>query len=354
MKSIVSSLMGVLFCALVLPASAATANIESVYTSLDTKDCKTLEESTEGSGYYKARCSGTGGYQLDLEEGDIRQTLNVISPDGQEFPLELESTVSGGFSGLDLKAEWRVKKEGGKNMPVALIVRFNVSNPEKPEKSTSYLVVSKITDSDVCVTDVVKPSSDANQQARNLADVAADKACINKGDSAKSDATATSARFLCKADEQVVFGCNSKDKIISLCASSDVSASKGYLQYRFGKLDSIELAYPEQQEPPKGNFWYSSEPYSGGYSDRVRFKNGTTQYVVFEDMISHGAGSPDKDMRYGVTVLMPGKEKGITRLCDGSGVVGGEEEITQGFVYGDSMDLGDLMDKEEFNFDLPQ
>lgn len=163
-----------------LPASAA--NIDSVYTELSGPNCKALEENAT-EGWAKGRCRGTAGYMLDWSEGDLRQTLNVIDPKGRDFPLELWSTVASGFSSLGDKAEWRVKKVGKKVSPIALIVRYNVSeDPEKPEKTTSYLTVSKITADEVCVTDVVKPGSDANQQARDLADIATSKQCKSSGE----------------------------------------------------------------------------------------------------------------------------------------------------------------------------
>lgn len=161
-----------------VPTAQAANTIDSVYTSLKTEDCKTLESHPDEAGWYKGRCKGTAGYQLDLTEGDLRQSLTVITPQNKEFPLELWANVSGGFSALGEKAEWRVQKTANKTQPIALIVRFNVSeDPEKPEKNTSYLVVSKITADKSCVTDVVKPSTTANETARKLADTAANKAC---------------------------------------------------------------------------------------------------------------------------------------------------------------------------------
>ena len=60
-----------------------------------------------------------------------------------------------------------------------LIIRYNASeNPEKPEKTTSYLVVTKITKDTACITDIVKPSKDQNETARKLADEAANKPCL--------------------------------------------------------------------------------------------------------------------------------------------------------------------------------
>lgn len=156
---------------------AASAQITSVYTSLDTKDCKTIEANAEEAGWYRGRCKGVAGYSIELLEGDIRQTINIIDPRKKEHELELWYKVSGGFSATGMKAEWRMK---GK-VPIALIVRFNASeDPEKPEKTTSYLVVSKITKSKICVTDVLKPMKNQNEAARELADKAAQKPCYER------------------------------------------------------------------------------------------------------------------------------------------------------------------------------
>jgi len=158
------------------PADAAS--VDSTYTSLDVRDCKTLELREDEGGSYRGRCPGTAGYRLELIEGDLRQTLTVIDPKGRAFPLNLWSAVSGGFSLLGNKAEWRVQRSGGRATPIALIVRYNVNeDPESPEKSTSYLVVSKITPDAVCVTDVVRSQRNANEQARALADEAAGRPC---------------------------------------------------------------------------------------------------------------------------------------------------------------------------------
>ncbi|HPY41772.1 MAG TPA: hypothetical protein PLM98_14715, partial [Thiolinea sp.] len=160
-----------------MPSQAATL-LTSVYTSLEGANCKTLESQENEGGWYKGRCKGISGYNLLVMEGDLRQSITIVDPKNKEFPLELWSTVSTGFSSVGTKAEWRVKKQGNKMLPVALIVRFNASeNPEKSEIITSYLVVSKITANETCVTDIVKPSATANEQARALADQAINKAC---------------------------------------------------------------------------------------------------------------------------------------------------------------------------------
>lgn len=159
-------------------AAAQTPKIESVYTGLDEKSCKTLESSTEESGWYRGECPGVGGYRLQITEGDIRQSIDVIAPNKKKFELDLTVNVSGAFSYVGAKAEWRVTRKDKTVTPTALIVRFNASeNPEDATKITSYLVVAKITKSKVCVTDVVKASAKANEEARELAGSAQTKPC---------------------------------------------------------------------------------------------------------------------------------------------------------------------------------
>lgn len=162
--------------------SAQTAKIESVYTSLETKACKTLESSTEGAGWYRGECKGIGGYKLQLTEGDIRQSIDVIAPNKKKYELDLVGNISTAFSYVGAKAEWRVTRKGKIITPFALIVRFNASeNQEDSTKSTSYLVVSKITKNQICVTDVIKPGATANEEAQNLADASAAKPCKISG-----------------------------------------------------------------------------------------------------------------------------------------------------------------------------
>jgi len=79
------------------------------------------------------------------------------------------------FASIGEKIEWRTK--GG--VPVALIARFNVADAEDSSKSTSYLMVSKIGKASSCVTDVVKPQANQNEKARELADAASGKPCMD-------------------------------------------------------------------------------------------------------------------------------------------------------------------------------
>jgi hypothetical protein len=161
------------------PKIEAGQEVDSVYTDLDPAKCKTIELNEEEGGWSVQRCKGAFGYDLEVTEGDLRQTIIVIDPSGKRSDLELVSVVSGGFSMVGKKAEWRFRTENGKKTPFALIVRFEANeDPSNPEKVTSYLTVSKITEDAVCVTDIVKPIKNANERARELALESANKPCL--------------------------------------------------------------------------------------------------------------------------------------------------------------------------------
>jgi len=158
---------------------AKAQSISSAYTSLDAKQCKTLKSSSAEAGSYEARCKGVGGYSLMVSEGDLRQNITVVTPAGKQHSLELWSVISGGFSSVGPKAEWRTVKQNSKLVPVALIVRFNASeDPSNSNKTTSYLAVAKITAAEVCVTSKISPGAKANEEARLAADDAANKPCL--------------------------------------------------------------------------------------------------------------------------------------------------------------------------------
>jgi hypothetical protein len=157
-------------------SSCLLAQNKSVYTGLSDKICKTAEFTEDEGGSYRGICPGVGGYKLELIEGDLRQTIIIVDPKKKEHNLKFWE-IFGGFSAVDQKAEWRTK--GGK--PYALIVRLNVNeDPEKIEKRTLYLLVAKITPTETCVTDVIKPSRTQNVDARRAADAAASKPCYQR------------------------------------------------------------------------------------------------------------------------------------------------------------------------------
>lgn len=153
----------------------------SVYTPLAEKQCKTIKPVNPQTGDYEGRCRGVAGYALLVTEGDLRQNVTVITPKGDKHSLELWDVISGGFSSVGPKAEWRMAKQNGKLIPVALIIRYNANDdPESPNKQSSYLAVTKITATEICVTDKIMPGAKANEEARSAADTAAGKPCLKK------------------------------------------------------------------------------------------------------------------------------------------------------------------------------
>ncbi len=151
----------------------------SVYTDLDAKKCLTIKASAAEGGEYQGKCRGVAGYTLFVTEGDLRTNIEVVTPRGAKHSLDLWTVVSSAFSSLGPKAEWRVSRLKNRVTPTALIIRYNASeDPEKPEKTTSYLAVAKITAYSICVTDKVAPGVKANEDARSLADGSATKPCL--------------------------------------------------------------------------------------------------------------------------------------------------------------------------------
>jgi hypothetical protein len=158
---------------ILIGVSSSYGQNTSVYTDLADTKCKTIESTSDEGGSYRGVCPGVSGYKLEVIEGDLRQSINVIAKDGKKHELNLWN-VSGGFSSVGPKAEWRMKGTS----PVALIIRYNVSeNPEDSSRTTSYLVVVKITKTETCVTDALKPTRSHNFEARRTADRSVSRPC---------------------------------------------------------------------------------------------------------------------------------------------------------------------------------
>ncbi len=64
---------------------------------------------------------------------------------------------------------------------------------------------------------------------------------------------------LCAKDERVIFSCPVKKpaRIVSVCASKDLTSERGYLQYRFGLPGKIELEFPKDRKGTQEKFHYT-------------------------------------------------------------------------------------------------
>lgn len=153
-------------------ATVAFTQNASVYTTLASAKCKTIDVNKGMPGNYSGRCAGVGGYDLEVYLDDERNSIGVVLPSKKSVGLDLWNYFSN-FSELGETAEWRIK---GKK-PVALIVRLNISDQGDEKPQTSYLIVSKISGTNACVTDIVKPGKSQNATAQRLADRASTKPC---------------------------------------------------------------------------------------------------------------------------------------------------------------------------------
>ncbi|RZU02635.1 hypothetical protein [Rivibacter subsaxonicus] len=141
------------------------------------------------------------------------------------------------------------------------------------------------------------------------------------------------SRFLCSADEEVVFGCTLGRRMVSLCASPGPAPQK--LQYRTGMPGKLELVVPPAPEPAAGTFIHSSTGYSGGGEARLRFRNGNWDYWLFDRTLR---GEQGPVFSSGVVVRRTGQRHGKELKC--------VEEA--GFGAFD----GERFEREDFDFDL--
>jgi len=164
---------------LLLAATAAAADApRSVYTDISQRKCRLIAASGEPGDEDGLSCHGPAGYALLALSNDLRATVNVVAPDGNETPLEFYNVITGHFSSLGPRAEWRVGEDGA---PYALIVRVSASeDPEHPDKKTSYLAVARIGPEAICVTDRIDGGPDDNARARLAADKSHTRPCINR------------------------------------------------------------------------------------------------------------------------------------------------------------------------------
>src|SRR2546430_16398437 len=63
----------------------------------------------------------------------------------------------------------------------------------------------------------------------------------------------------CAKDERIIFSCPVKRpaKIVSICASKNLTSEQGYLQYRFGLPGKVELEFPKDRTGTQTKFQYT-------------------------------------------------------------------------------------------------
>jgi hypothetical protein len=142
---------------------------------------------------------------------------------------------------------------------------------------------------------------------------------------------------LCSSDEQNVLSCGARKKVISVCASKDVGADRGYLQYRFGLPNKVELTVPaDRSVTPSSSAVSKTLTFSGGGGAYLRFKAGDYDYVVYT-AIGKGWGAKD-----GVAIEKNGKRLSHVSCED--------EPISE---MGDEFFMKAGLKEDQKDFDLP-
>jgi hypothetical protein len=123
-----------------------------------------------------------------------------------------------------------------------------------------------------------------------------------------SKATKAQPASHCNAQETIVFSCPVKgQKIVSVCASNDLTATTGALTYRFGKKNQIEKTLPDRAEGWRDTLRAGSVMYAGGGGKYLGFKSNEYTYVVYS---ASGRGWGEKS---GVKVQRDEEEVSVYR-----------------------------------------
>lgn len=106
-------------------------------------------------------------------------------------------------------------------------------------------------------------------------------------------------RSLCNANEKVMFSCHIKEKLVSLCATPEMTTTTGRLTYRFGLFGKVaELSYPMENIPPAQAFRKTTLNWSHRNFRALSFEIKDNTYSLYwqnadfvkNDHVAYGAG----------------------------------------------------------------
>ncbi len=104
-------------------------------------------------------------------------SVTVVTPDGSNRPLDFWNNVTPHFSKVGNWAEWRIRKQGTRRLPVAIILPLDVKEDPASNAVSSYLVIVKVSQTSACVVEEFKQAENSLAKARRAADSASDKTC---------------------------------------------------------------------------------------------------------------------------------------------------------------------------------
>lgn len=157
-----------------LAACIRSTHLESAFSPLGDSECHLVSEDQE-TGASRTRCPGIRGFSVLVLYDDQRMSATLVDDKGQEHRLDYWNTVTGSFSSLGNRAEWRLSQGGTTSRPVAFIVEVKESTSNGEQ---SRWAVTKITDAETCVVARIVSEPGALQSARKLADTSSRLPCL--------------------------------------------------------------------------------------------------------------------------------------------------------------------------------
>ena len=128
------------------------------------------------------------------------------------------------------------------------------------------------------------------------------------------------AQSLCTTSERVVFTCSiaKTKKIVSLCATPQLSNESGQLTYRYGVRGlAPELAFSNDRQRLMDVYWYHYSGSAKASYYAVRFHRSNHSYTVYYSTAAFEAH--DRSNGGGVMVHK-GNEKLVDMWCDNSSI----------------------------------
>lgn len=119
---------------------------------------------------------------------------------------------------------------------------------------------------------------------------------------------------LCARDERIIFSCQVRKpaKLVSLCASKNLTSEQGYLQYRFGLPGKIELEFPKERTGTQQKFQFTHYFRAQVDLTEISFNIDGYEYQITDDY--NGEEKPAQTIQ-AVSVKAPGKEKETSYSC---------------------------------------
>jgi len=130
----------------------------------------------------------------------------------------------------------------------------------------------------------------------------------------QQSAGALQANSLCTRSERIIFSCPIKRpaKFVSVCASKDLTSDRGYIQYRFGLPEKVELEFPKDRSGSQQKFQYSHYFRAKVDQTEISFTVNGYEYQVTDD---YNGEEKTAQMIQGVMVTAPGKPREVSFAC---------------------------------------